>query len=127
MQQMVESLQELEEKLRGGGGPKKIEKQHRDGKLTARERVHLLADHGSLFLEIGLLVAYDKYDGQAPGAGVVTGLAENRGPARRDRRERCHRESGRVVAGDHHQNPARAGDRHAQSRLPSSTWWTRRA
>ncbi len=79
MRQMVESLQELEEKLRGGGGAKKIDKQHRDGKLTARERIRLLADPGSLFLEIGLLMAYDKYDGQAPAAGVVTGLAKIEG------------------------------------------------
>jgi len=63
-------LQDLEEKLRAGGGPRKIEKQHKDGKLTARERVAHLIDPGSLFLEIGLLVAYDRYDGQAPGAGV---------------------------------------------------------
>ena len=51
----------------------KIEKQHRDGKLTARERIGQLIDPGTLFLEIGLLIAYDRYDGQAPGAGVVTG------------------------------------------------------
>ncbi len=67
-------LQELEDRLRTGGGPKKIEKQHRDGKMTARERVAHLIDPGSLFLEIGLLVAYDRYDGQAPAAGVVTGI-----------------------------------------------------
>ena len=79
MRQLVESLQELEEKLRLGGGLKKIEKQHRDGKLTARERISHLLDTGSLFLEIGLLIAHDKYDGQAPGAGVVTGLGKIEG------------------------------------------------
>src|ERR1700686_2010645 len=79
MRQLVEDLQALEEKLRLGGGPKKIEKQHRDGKLTARERVVQLIDTGSLFLEIGLLVAYDKYDSQSPGAGVVTGLGKIEG------------------------------------------------
>ena len=79
MKALVENLQELEERLRLGGGPKKIDKQHRDGKLTARERVALLIDPGSLFVEIGLLIAHDKYDGQAPGAGVVTGLARIEG------------------------------------------------
>ncbi len=76
----MEQLQELEDRLRLGGGPAKIDKQHRDGKLTARERIAKLIDPGSMFLEIGLLVAWDLYDGQAPGAGVVTGLAriENR-------------------------------------------------
>src|SRR5713101_1189079 len=79
MKQLVESLQELEERLRLGGGAKKIEKQHQDGKLTARERIAKLIDHGSLFIEIGLLIAHDKYDGQAPAAGVVTGVARIEG------------------------------------------------
>ena len=39
MRQLVEELQQLEDKLRDGGGRKKIEKQHRDRKLTARERI----------------------------------------------------------------------------------------
>ena len=47
MRQLVEDLQALEEKLRLGGGLKKIEKQHRDGKLTARERIAQLLDRGS--------------------------------------------------------------------------------
>ena len=75
MKRLVEQLQQLEDKLREGGGSAKADKQHRDGKLTARERVAKLIDPGSLFLETGLLLAYDKYDGQAPGAGVVTGVA----------------------------------------------------
>src|SRR5207342_553911 len=74
-----ESLLELEDRLRQGGGPKKIEKQHRDGKLTARERVSQLLDRGSMFLEIELLVAYDRYEGQAPAAGVVTGIGKIEG------------------------------------------------
>ncbi|MEO8945659.1 MAG: carboxyl transferase domain-containing protein, partial [Gemmatimonadaceae bacterium] len=68
-------LRELEHKLEQGGGTRKIDKLHAQGKLTARERVALLCDKGSSFLEIGLLVAYDEYEGQAPAAGVVTGLA----------------------------------------------------
>ena len=65
--------------LRQGGGAKKIDKQHRDGKLTARERIAQLIDPGTMFLEIGLLIAYDQYDGQAPAAGVVTGLGKIEG------------------------------------------------
>jgi 3-methylcrotonyl-CoA carboxylase beta subunit len=80
MRQQVAELRALEERLRSGGGSKKIEKQHRDGKLTARERIDLLKDPDSRFLEIGLLIAYDRHEGQAPAAGVVTGLitVENR-------------------------------------------------
>ncbi|HKG11682.1 MAG TPA: carboxyl transferase domain-containing protein, partial [Pyrinomonadaceae bacterium] len=65
-------LRELEEKLRAGGGADKVRKQHGQGKLTARERVALLLDEGSYSQEIGLLVAYDQYEGGAPAAGVVT-------------------------------------------------------
>lgn len=79
MRSLTEELQTLEDKLRRGGGEKKIEKQHRDGKLTARERIAKLIDRDTMFLEIGLLIAYDLYDGQAPAAGVVTGLAKIEG------------------------------------------------
>jgi len=79
MRALVAEFQELEDKLRAGGGAAKIEKQHREGKLTARERVAKLIDPGTAFLEIGLLIAFDKYDGQAPAAGVVTGVGRIEG------------------------------------------------
>ena len=65
-------LKALRERIRLGGGADRIERQHAQGKLTARERVDLLLDDGGPSVEIGLLVAHDLYDGQAPGAGVVT-------------------------------------------------------
>ena len=70
----------LEEKLKQGGGPEKIEKIHKQGKLTARERIDLLIDKDTYSQEIGLLVAYDEYNGQAPAAAVVTvvGKIQNR-------------------------------------------------
>ena len=67
-------LRELEARLIEGGGPDKVARQHEQGKLTARERIELLRDPGSRLLEIGLLVAWDRYEGQAPAAGVITGL-----------------------------------------------------
>src|SRR5229473_3669609 len=79
MRSLVTGLQDLEDKLRAGGGAKKIEKQHKAGKLTARERIAKLLDPGARFLEIGLLIAYDQYDGQAPAAGVVTGIGKIEG------------------------------------------------
>src|SRR5215510_1038370 len=79
MRLLVEQLQKLEARLREGGGAARIERQHRAGKQTARERVAALLDPGSRLLEIGLLIAYDRYDGQAPGAGVVTGLGRVEG------------------------------------------------
>jgi 3-methylcrotonyl-CoA carboxylase beta subunit len=72
----IQELRELETLIREGGGPKRVKRQHSQGKLTARERIDLLIDPGGGFLEVGLLVAYDQYDGQAPAAGVVTGVGE---------------------------------------------------
>jgi 3-methylcrotonyl-CoA carboxylase beta subunit len=72
LRELTADLQRLEAKLRRGGGPQKIDKQHKQGKLTARERIDLLLDKNSYAQEIGLLVAYDQYDGGAPAAGVVT-------------------------------------------------------
>jgi 3-methylcrotonyl-CoA carboxylase beta subunit len=74
MRRLLERLDNIEQRVRAGGGPKKVEKQHREGKLTARERISQLIDPGSMFLEVGLLVAYDQYDGNAPAAGVITGV-----------------------------------------------------
>ena len=72
LRELSEQLLQLEAKLRRGGGPDKIDRQHQQGKLTARERIELLLDKDSYSQEIGLLVAYDQYEGGAPAAGVVT-------------------------------------------------------
>ena len=71
---LSDAVRELEAQLRLGGGEEKIAREHKKGKLTARERITRLCDPGARFLEIGLLVAHDQYDGQAPGVGVVTGI-----------------------------------------------------
>ena len=72
LRELTEQLLQLETRLRSGGGPDKIDRQHQQGKLTARERIKLLLDKDSYSQEIGLLVAYDQYEGGAPAAGVVT-------------------------------------------------------
>jgi 3-methylcrotonyl-CoA carboxylase beta subunit len=72
LRELTDQLLQLETRLRLGGGPDKIDRQHQQGKLTARERIELLLDNHSYAQEIGLLVAYDQYDGGAPAAGVVT-------------------------------------------------------
>ncbi|HEX6043225.1 MAG TPA: acyl-CoA carboxylase subunit beta [Pyrinomonadaceae bacterium] len=79
LRQLTDEFQQLESRLRLGGGPDKIERQHQQGKLTARERLALLLDNDSYHQEIGLLVAYDQYEGGAPGAGVVTAVGRVEG------------------------------------------------
>jgi 3-methylcrotonyl-CoA carboxylase beta subunit len=73
---LVAQVRNEEEKIREGGGAKAVESQHAKSRLTARERIDLLADPGSFF-EIGLYAAHKMYEdwGGAPAAGVVTGLA----------------------------------------------------
>ncbi|MDQ3374936.1 MAG: acyl-CoA carboxylase subunit beta [Acidobacteriota bacterium] len=72
LRELTDEFARLEHKLRLGGGAEKIEKIHKQGKLTARERIDLLFDQNAFRQEIGLLVAYDEYNGQAPAAAVVT-------------------------------------------------------
>jgi 3-methylcrotonyl-CoA carboxylase beta subunit len=79
LRELSEEVRVLEAKLREAGGAARIDKLHKQGKLSARERVDLLRDEGSSMLEIGLLVAYDQYDGQAPAAGVVTSIVRVHG------------------------------------------------
>ena len=76
MADLVSQVRNEEEKIREGGGPKAIESQHAKGRLTARERINLLADPGTFF-ELGIYAAFGMYEdwGSAPSAGVVTGLA----------------------------------------------------
>src|SRR5208283_1628086 len=73
---LVAQVRNEEEKIREGGGAKAIESQHAKSRLTARERINLLADPGSFF-ELGLYAADKMYQewGGAPAAGVITGLA----------------------------------------------------
>jgi 3-methylcrotonyl-CoA carboxylase beta subunit len=73
---LMAALRVEEEEIRQGGGPKAAEAQRAKGRLTVRERLKLLLDEGSEFLELGLWAArgmYEEYGG-APAAGVVTGL-----------------------------------------------------
>ena len=63
--------------IRQGGGPKGAERQHRHGRLTARERIDLLIDPKSWQFECGLFAAWNMYKehGGAPSAGVITTIA----------------------------------------------------
>lgn len=77
-QEKIQELQKRKEKVLAGGGAKAIEKQHKSGKLTARERVEKLLDPGS-FTEIDQYVThrcsnFDMSGKEAPGEGVVTGF-----------------------------------------------------
>lgn len=73
---MMGLVETLRQKLKeaSSGGEASVKKHKARGKLTARERIDKLIDSGSQFLEFSQLAAFDMYEGQAPGAGVVTGI-----------------------------------------------------
>jgi acetyl-CoA carboxylase carboxyltransferase component len=74
MEQLVAELRERTAQVSEGGGEKAMERHRSRGKLPARERIDRLVDPGSAFLELNALAAWDLYEGQAPSAGIVTGI-----------------------------------------------------
>ena len=74
MEDLVAELRERTALVARGGGDKAVERHRSRGKLTARERVDLLCDPGTSLLELNALAAWDLYDGDAPAAGIVTGV-----------------------------------------------------
>ena len=76
MQPLLDELQNRTAQTNLGGGPKKIDDQHRKGKLTARERIDYLTDDKSPFIEIGLFAGEGLYNehGGCPSGGVVVGI-----------------------------------------------------
>src|SRR6059058_1911926 len=74
MEELVAELRERTAQVARGGGERAVERHRARGKLTARERIDRLVDPGGAFLELSALAAWDLYDGQAPGAGIVTGI-----------------------------------------------------
>src|SRR5688572_16254994 len=74
MVQLVAELKARTETARQGGGERYLQRHRSQGKLPVRERIDRLLDPGSPFLELSTLAASDMYDGEAPAAGLVTGI-----------------------------------------------------
>ncbi len=74
MERLVAELRERTALVARGGGEQALERHRSRGKLTARERIDRLLDPGTAFLELNALAAWDVYDGEAPAAGIVTGI-----------------------------------------------------
>ncbi len=74
--QLINELESRSRRIMGGGGEKAIEKQHAKGKLTARERIELLIDPDTRFMEVGLFAGEGMYEeeGGCPAGGVITGV-----------------------------------------------------
>ncbi|CAN5251976.1 carboxyl transferase domain-containing protein [soil metagenome] len=73
---LLKTIRTTEKEIKKGGGAKRIEKEHKKGKMTARERINFLIDDESEFDEIGLWAAYEMYEeeGGCPAGGVITGI-----------------------------------------------------
>ncbi len=71
---LLEELRARSALVAAGGGERAVERHRSRGKLLARERIDRLVDPGTAFLELNALAAWEVYDGQAPSAGIVTGI-----------------------------------------------------
>lgn len=78
-EKLCQNLEDLIKKIQSGGGPKAKERHYSQGKLFVRDRISLLLDAGTPFLETGLLAAHDVYGEAVPAAGLVTGVGIVRG------------------------------------------------
>lgn len=74
MQLSVDDLQQKLADIKLGGGEKSRSRHLARGKLLPRDRVYSLLDHGSPFLELSQLAAYQVYDDNVPAAGIITGI-----------------------------------------------------
>src|SRR5262245_28944732 len=74
MTAFVAELRDQIAKVKGGGGERSHQRHREQGKLPVRDRIARLLDPGSPFLELSPLAAWDMYDNEAPGAGLVTGI-----------------------------------------------------
>jgi acetyl-CoA carboxylase carboxyltransferase component len=74
MTQLVTELKQRTDLARQGGGEKYLERHRSQGKLPVRDRISRLLDPGSPLLELSALAASDMYEGDAPAAGIVTGI-----------------------------------------------------
>lgn len=74
MDELIKDLESLQSEVRKGGGEKATAQHRSRGKLTARERIELLVDPGSQFLELSELAAWGMYKNEVPSAGVITGV-----------------------------------------------------
>lgn len=74
MQALVADLRERVEVIAEGGGERAREKHLKRGKLLPRERIRVLLDTGSPFLELSQFAAYGMYNNEVPAAGVITGI-----------------------------------------------------
>lgn len=79
MKRAVEELRKRLGQVNKGGPPEAIKKHKERGKLTVRERLDLLFDPGTPFLELSPLAAYGMYNDEAPCAGIVTGIGVVKG------------------------------------------------
>ncbi len=72
--ELLEELRDRTEEARRGGGEKARKRHEERGKLPVRDRIDLLLDPNTAFLELSPLAAFEMYDGQVPAAGMITGI-----------------------------------------------------
>ncbi|HBS06462.1 MAG TPA: methylcrotonoyl-CoA carboxylase, partial [Leptospiraceae bacterium] len=74
LREKTEEIRAIWQRIAGGGGEKNRNLHEERGKLFVRDRIKLLLDSGSPFLEVGAFAATSVYDFEAPSAGIVCGI-----------------------------------------------------
>lgn len=74
MQKMAQGLKKMISKIQEGGGPKARDRHRNHGKLLPRDRIELLLDPGSDFLELSAFAGFDLYEDEIPAGGIITGI-----------------------------------------------------
>ncbi|MEX0770371.1 MAG: acyl-CoA carboxylase subunit beta [Balneolaceae bacterium] len=78
LNKLITSIEKQEDEIRKGGGVRRMEKEHKKGKMTARERIRFLLDEEAEFYELGLWAGFELYSevGGCPAGGVVMGIGK---------------------------------------------------
>ena len=76
MRLLISEMKRKQAIIAVGGGKEKIKNQHKQGKLTARERIEYVKDQDAYFFEIGLYAGMGMYEefGGCPAGGVIAGI-----------------------------------------------------
>jgi hypothetical protein len=127
MRAVVDDLKAQIEKATQGGGEAARAKHTARGKLLPRDRVQMLLDPGTPFLELSPLAALNMYDARR----ALRRCHRRHRPRQRcglhDRLQRRHGEGRHLLPADREEAPARAGEWRSRTACPASTWWTRAA
>ena len=121
MRALIDDLRQQTERVAEGGGARSRERHVSRGKLLPRDRVQMLLDPGTPFLELSPLAAHGMYHGAAPCAGLIAGIGRVEGVVRDVQHQRLpHQPRAAKAAAGKALRGTTTGERHS---LSDREWW----